>query len=88
MWLKNHSKNTRYYSIFQLSPILLLNNNQYNCNSTNSSVSVVTHILDHNCCLCMEPDMSIHMNIYTSCRSIISNIWYDPILEKALCTHY
>ncbi len=39
VWLKNHCKNTGYYSIFQLSLLLLLNNYQYNCNNTISSVS-------------------------------------------------
>ncbi len=40
LWLKNHCKITRYYSIFQLSLSLLLNYYQYNCNKTISSVSV------------------------------------------------
>ncbi len=39
VWLKNCCKNTGYYSIFQLSLLLLLNNYQYNCNNTISSVS-------------------------------------------------
>ncbi len=40
-WLKNHknSTNTGYYSIVQLSLLLLLNNYQYNCNNTISSLS-------------------------------------------------
>ncbi len=40
LWLKNLCKNTGYYSIFQLSLLLLLNNYQYNCNNIISSVSV------------------------------------------------
>ncbi len=40
LWPNNHCKNTGYYSIFQLSLLLLLNNYQYNCNNTISSVSV------------------------------------------------
>ncbi len=44
MLLKNHCKNTGYYSIFQLWIVLLLNKYQYNCNNTISSVSVaITH---------------------------------------------
>ncbi len=39
LWLKNHCKNTRYYSIFQLSLLLLFDNYQYNCNNIISSVS-------------------------------------------------
>ncbi len=34
LWLKNHCKNTGYYSIFQLALLLLLNNYYYNCNTT------------------------------------------------------
>ncbi len=40
LWLNNHCKNTGYYFIFQLSFLLLLNNYQYNCNNTISSVTV------------------------------------------------
>ncbi len=40
LWLKNHCKNTGYYSIFQLLLLLLLNNYQYKCNNIISSVSV------------------------------------------------
>ncbi len=40
LWLKNHCKNTEYYSIFQLLLLLFLNNYQHNCNNTISSVSV------------------------------------------------
>ncbi len=39
LWHKNHCTNTGYYSIFQLLLFVLLNNNQYNCNNTISSVS-------------------------------------------------
>ncbi len=42
LWLKNLCKNTRYYSIIQLSLLQLLNSYQYNCNNTISSVSVDT----------------------------------------------
>ncbi len=41
LWLNNCCKNTGYYSIFQLSLLLLLNNYQYNSSNTISSVSVV-----------------------------------------------
>ncbi len=41
LWLTNHCKNTGYYSIFPLLLLMLLNNYQYNCNNTISSVSVV-----------------------------------------------
>ncbi len=36
LWLKNHCKNTGYYSIFQLLHLMLLNNvnYEYNCNNT------------------------------------------------------
>ncbi len=41
LWLINRCKKTTgYYSIFQLSLLLLLNNYQYNCNNTISSVSI------------------------------------------------
>ncbi len=43
LWLQNHCKNTAFYFMFQLSLLLLLNNYQYNCNNTISSVSVVTY---------------------------------------------
>ncbi len=45
LWLKNHCKNIRYYSIFQLSLLLLLNNYQYNCNNTISSANVMVKFL-------------------------------------------
>ncbi len=46
LWLNNCCKNTGYYSIFQLSFLLLLNYYQYqnNCNNTISSVSAVVYI--------------------------------------------
>ncbi len=40
LWLKKCCKNTEYHSIFQLALLLLLNNYQYSCNNTISSVSV------------------------------------------------
>ncbi len=41
LWLRvNCCKKTGYYSIFQLSLLWLLINNQYNCNNTITSVSV------------------------------------------------
>ncbi len=40
LWPQNSCKNIGYYSIFQLSLLQLLNNFQYNCNNTISSVSV------------------------------------------------
>ncbi len=43
LWLKNHCENTGYYFIFQLALLLLLNNYQYNCNNTISSMSVLIY---------------------------------------------
>ncbi len=45
LWLQNHCKNTGFYSVFQLSFLLLLNYYQYNCNNTISSVSVCTSLM-------------------------------------------
>ncbi len=39
LWLKNCCKNAGYYFVFQLILLLLLNNYQYNCNNTISSMS-------------------------------------------------
>ncbi len=60
----NRCTNTGFYSIFQRSLLLLLNNYQYNCNNTISSVSVVIlflwwgpsvqKVLRENCLLCEE----------------------------------
>ncbi len=44
LWLKNHCKNIAYYSIIQLTILLLLNNYEYNCNNSISSVSVVMYV--------------------------------------------
>ncbi len=52
LWLKNCCKNTEYYSIFHISLLLLLNNCQYNCNNTISSVSV-------QCRLCISKHLVI-----------------------------
>ncbi len=48
LWLQNCCKNTEYYSIFQLSLLLLLNNYQYNCNNTISSVRVGLKLNQYN----------------------------------------
>ncbi len=41
LWLENRCKNTGHYSIFQLLLLLLLNNYQYKCNNTISSLNTV-----------------------------------------------
>ncbi len=49
LWIKNRCNNTGYYSIFQPSLSLLLNNSQYNRNNTIYSVSVhISALLDTN----------------------------------------
>ncbi len=84
LWLKNCCKNTGYYSIFLLSLLFLLNNYQYKCNNTISSVSVEgwcfvsskfsTHIYTSN-----DPFYRYTINkkiMYASNHTIICNITY------------
>ncbi len=66
LWLKNCCKNTGYYSIFKLSLLLLLNNYQYNCNNTISSVSVPSNMVWRTSTL--HPSDIGHINIYTPSR--------------------
>ncbi len=58
LWLKNHCKNTGYYSTFQLLLLPFLNYYQYNCNNTICSVSV-RNFINRICLKCSK--MVIHV---------------------------
>ncbi len=99
LWLKNHCKNTRYYSIFQQSLLLLLNNYQYNCNNTISSVSAV-EINQYDITMATHYDITMGNDIDRDAyceitmgndidrMPIVISQWVMPLLETSIVTCY